>query len=432
MQREYQSVARGSRRPEEPTGGLPALPAAMRTYRASTGWRVASIALGGPLAIGGPWGAWLVRVEAGALPRTIDWVVVGIGLALGLLGFYALVWAQRYRLTLSGHGITYHNGMWARSRRSSEFRAFRRIPGQGVPTIRLLPHLDRRPLTFPIATRPDEYLDAWLAQFEDADAAEAETSAAELLDEPALGATRQERHARLTRASRLGNGIGITSVALTFLGFWWPHRALVVVLLVFPWATLTLARALGPAVCLVGHRNSARADFSPALLLPGFGLAARAAMDVQVLRWSEVLSPLAVAAVGTLVLLFVSWPSLGVRRVGAVALMLLPHTFGAVLWGNASLDRGPAWEVPTNVLDKRVHRERNVGYSLFVDPQGAADFDGKLSVRAAAFHRVQVGAPLCLRLHPGAFGIRWVDHVPLHRAPPDGSDPLMRACGTSP
>jgi hypothetical protein len=382
----------------------------VRTYRASTGWRFAGFLLGGPLAVGGPWAAWLVRAEAGAAPRVVDWVVVAMGFGIGLLGLHFLVWTQRYRLTLSGHGITHHNGLWLRSRRSSEFRAFRRVPGQGVLTVRLLPRSGGRAFTVPIAARPDEFLNEWLAQFEDADRAEVETSTAELLTEHALGGTREERAARVERARRVATGFGLGGVALMILGFFWGHPAVLTLLLLSPWIVLAVVRWLGPAAALLDARNSARGDLGPALLLPGVALAARAVMDVQVLRWKDVPLPLVVAMLVVVALVGLSLRRSGRHALGSATLLLVPYTFGALLLGNALLDRAAPFQATTVVRDKRVQRSRNSTYFVYVNPRGVTDFDGTLRTGAAAFAGVQVGQELCLRVHPGAAGIRWVDY----------------------
>lgn len=383
----------------------------VRTYRASRGWRASAWLAGLTLGAATPWLLVRLHREMAGPVRPIDWVVSALVVTLGLLGVAALVLVERYRVTLGPHGVIYQ-GLRRRSVRRADLRGFERAHGQGAPTIRLLSRSGERPLTMSLLFRPDESFERWLAELPDLDQAGIDASARALGEDATLGASPEERAERLEELRRrafVANGIAALA---TCLGLFLSWQSLKILLLALPPAVLLVARASRNAVTFFGERNTVKVDFGPALYLPGFALGARTLLDVQVLRFTDLLLPalpILVAFVGAIVL---TWRDLRPAAVALLTTFLAGYALGATTLLNASLDRSAPRESVTQLLAKRVQRGRSTTYHFYVPPQPEQDFDGELRVSAAEFDSVPEGGPLCLRFHPGALGVRWISWAP--------------------
>ncbi|XYH93278.1 hypothetical protein ACMHYB_36200 [Sorangium sp. So ce1128] len=73
---------------------------------------------------------------------------------------------------------------------------------------------------------------------------------------------------------------------------------------------------------------------------------------------------------------------------------------------NALLDRGEPEVFRAAVLDKRFYSGKGPRYKLRLAPWGP-DQGGEVTVDSHLYGAVAVGGAVCVRLRPGALGVRW-------------------------
>ena len=96
----------------------------------------------------------------------------------------------------------------------------------------------------------------------------------------------------------------------------------------------------------------------------------------------------------------------------ALASLLGVPGFGviATLTLNQTLDRSPPEEHSTKIVRKYGYHDDHI---LFVDPWSGGTDAVKLSVSGRVYDHFDVGESVPIRVHRGAFGLPWVETVPL-------------------
>src|SRR5262249_41119078 len=177
-------------------------------------------------------------------------LLVGV-LPLTLLGGYLLLGGLRSRVVLTADAIESYGAFMVRRLARSEIKGRRLLRMQyGQTAVELVP---REPGARPLklsrsAMRTDAALDTWLNSIPDLDVQEAAAAQAEIVADPELGQTPDERLASLERAKKLARAFNGATWAAAAWGFFYPqpYALALLVLALLPWAAIiVVARSHG-------------------------------------------------------------------------------------------------------------------------------------------------------------------------------------------
>jgi hypothetical protein len=260
--------------------------------------------------------------------------------------------------------------------------------------------------------RTDAALEAWLNSIPDLDAQEAAAARAEIVADPELGQTPDERLASLERAKKLARVFNGVTWAAAGWGFFYPqpYALALLVLALLPWAAIILAAKGHGLYRLDGRRNDVRPNLAAAMYLPGFVLLMRAVEDVGVLDWKLALTYSVLATVIVFLAATRGDPTLWERRSVAVGLFCLmgAYGYGTVTLGNSELDAAAGQNYRVQVLAMHYSRgSKSTSYYLKLAPWGPRTQPEDVSVSSALYGVTRPGSEVCVHQGPGALGIGW-------------------------
>ncbi len=384
-----------------------------RVYRIRRGQRLFLGSFGLVAIVGGLAGAGAILFgSSGTRPA-----VALIPLLFLALGAYLTAAVRAERLVLYEDAIELVElGRGKRRVRRDEIAGLRVVPLQhGYRQLVFVRGAGRKPLKFTWVHETDAVLEAWLHAIPDLDAEERARAEAELLRSPTLGADEAERARNLTRArmlARVLNGISLAACAWGWL-YPRPYPAAVVALGVLPLVGLALAVGGRGRYAFAPSRSEPRPSLTMTVVIPGWVLALRAMLDVNVLDWKPLFVGAVVGglalAVGVEITEREQPRKRWVRAVGFVAFasMMSVYPWGALTLSNALLDRGAPEVFRVAVRGKHVSGGKHTSWNLELDPWGPVT-DGKdVDVGPRLYGTVSTGGRVCVALHPGALGARW-------------------------
>ncbi|WP_437528475.1 hypothetical protein WME79_45475 [Sorangium sp. So ce726] len=335
----------------------------------------------------------------------------GVGFALG--GAYCFAWIRRKRVVLFEDAIELVDLGYGRRRlRRDEILGLRIIPRQHGFQLFVfeLREPGRKPVKTDFYCERDAILGDWLAAIPDLDVLDRERAEAELLGRPELGQTEEERRRALARAHSIARAANVLTAGAAAWAWIYPrpYAAAIAALAAIPLAATALLLAGRGLYSISDARNEIR----PSLLMPLFGpgmiLVVRTLFDLKAVNWQPPLLWTAPIAVAFTALVLVGEPTLRRRWFAplGVLLVLAGYAWGALQMANALLDRSEPEEFRVAVLGKSFYSGKGLKYRLELSPWGP-DPGGAVTVDRDLYNAVEVGGSVCVKLQPGALGVRW-------------------------
>lgn len=347
-----------------------------------------------------------------ALAAALLCVILGLGFAsLFAYGLYAIFVG---RLELYPDRIREVTPLRTRTLFLKDISGFRIFSAQGSRTLILVPRnpkANKAIKTALLYERQDE-LFAWLSlRLTNLDAEARRKKAAELLQDPRLGQTadeRQTRHVQLTRWTKALNG---ATFCITLWALFWPtpYPLAIYACCLMPWLALAAVCASKNLIRLGVEANSAYPDVSVSFLMPGIVLALRAFQDFNILSWKDfwpVFTALSLAQY--LCTLFVD-RNLRAQKASAACLVLFCaiYAYASVICINAVTDRSVRTVYQAQVLDKRLSRGKHDSYYLLLSPWGNRPNSREVDVGRRVFNRHGVGETVHVVVRKGRLRIPW-------------------------
>jgi hypothetical protein len=335
------------------------------------------------------------------------------GIALVLLRW--LVTELTYTVTLTDDAIGVSRWGWERLLAHGEIAGRRETRGgRGRRLLTLVP-IDPQaaPLRLASALTTDAAFEAWVAGLRDLNAEDLEASEAGIADDPRYGATPQERLARLARARTIAKGVNMAAigVAAWCLLAPWPYLAAIGAAAIFPVLAAVVVAASGGLVRFVRLPTEAHTGVAAVPVFCAVALALRVHWDwdIYLVDWGPALTRGGGVGLVLLTVAVIVDRSLVRRLVGLEIAALVAVTYGiaVLVLADVHLDRSPGQDFQSRVLDSHVSRRgRSTDYFVKLAPWAPRQ-DTEISVSPALLDRLVPGAPACIRIHDGAFGIRW-------------------------
>jgi tetrahydromethanopterin S-methyltransferase subunit E len=354
----------------------------------------------------------VVLLNAGPFPMIKIAVAVALGgIALVLLRLLAT--ELTYTVTLTDDTIAVSRWGWERVLARSEIAGRRELRGgNGRRWVTFIP-IDPQaaPLRLASSLATDAAFEAWIAGLRDLNAEDLKASEAGIADDPRYGATPQQRLARLARARTVMKGMNIAAigVAAWCLIAPWPYLAAIGAAAIFPMLAAVVVAASGGLVRFVRLPTEAHAGAAAAPVFCAIALALRVYWDIYLVDWGPALTHGVVVGFVLLTLAAILDRSLvrPILRLGVAAFAAVAYGIAVLVLADVHFDRSPGRDFQSRVLDSRINRGKGTSYFVTLAPWGPWRSAGEILVPHALFDRLTPGAPACIRMYDGTFGVRW-------------------------
>lgn len=328
---------------------------------------------------------------------------------------------------LGPDSFTYRSLFGDRSMRRDEVAG-----GRGVFSDRLakltIESVDARkkPIKMHWMMQSDEVLDAWLVSLPNLDFIDRARVTDELLSDPRLGASPEERSAALAATSRVAGRVAWVSLALWIWGLVYPRPYALAVGLnaALPLIVLAYVARHPSAFSFDAPAYDPRARIAEPFLVSAFVLTARAAFDINIISKASWLLPVTLTAAAVTLPCDTLLRPARIQWRGRLLLAAawFAWSYGAVCIANAKLDTSSQRSELT-VTRMHLSRGRKTTYELTLAPWDTAYRGARVFVSRRLYESAAVGRSVCVDLHRGFFAIPWFEVVSLRCGPSiDASD----------
>jgi hypothetical protein len=330
------------------------------------------------------------------------------------IGIYMLALVVRSRLTIDGPRIEVRSVFGEKSADLREVEGFRTITTRNGSYWQLELKEGQGSITIQKMFDCDE-LRAWFRQLPDLDEQDRKELLNEIEQNQELGATTEERLARLAGAKRVSIGLSVLAIAAA-LGFalssaaW--HLTTAVVLAFVPVVLIYLVQREPLLYAIFKPKRDPRNDLTIAFFVCGFGLMF-GSIDAHFVETTTILGY--AVLVGLLCCAGVYAAARKNSQLwGAMIGMLL--IAGAYGWGLAEaadtvLDRSTPANYTTTVENKRESHGRSTTYYFDLAPWGPIQGPNDVTVSYSTYRGAAIGDQVCLELRPGALHVQWYQVV---------------------
>jgi hypothetical protein len=386
---------------------MQAIDTGRQEFRMGTGSRTGLLILG---VVFGGFGAVIAFLAAAHSSAGVGILVCLIPLALGC---YLIASALRSRLVIEGSRMEVRGAFNEKTADLSEIEGYRTIASRNGSYWQLRLK-DGRSITVTKSFDCDG-VRAWLAQIPDLDERDRKAVLDEIEQNQELGATPEERLARLAGAKRMNIGLSALAIvaALAFcFGGAQLHVPSAIVLAAIPAALIYLVHRDPLLYAIMKPKRDPRTDLSIAFIASGLGLL----FGNHSVHFVETAVMLEYA--GLIALVCCAGIYSAARRNpqfwGAMIGMLI--FAGMYGWGlAAAADSVPDKSAPTSytttVVNKHESHGRSTSYYLDLAPWGPMQRPNDLSVSYSVYRDTAIGDPVCLELRPGALRVQWYQLV---------------------
>jgi hypothetical protein len=383
-------------------------------YRMTTGSQIAAWILG--LFFGGCGVGLLALLSQRSFDPFGFAFLGGIALCLLAVPVYCVTYAMKGRLTLEAQAIEVRKAFTTRRLQRSEILGRRLTQGRSTSYPVIVPKTGA-PLIIERSTFGlDDRFNAWFNALPDLDAQERAQTLAMVERDATLGGNAQERLATLEKAKQAAKVLNLLPMGLLFWSFVYPrpYAAIVACAALLPWVAVVLVWAKPGLFQLDGKKGDVRPNLAGLLIMPPLVLAMRALLDVtlidlrQLFLWGFVLGlPLCVA-----ILAAPKAASKTSAKPWALPLLMLPFMMaygcGLLALTDAMWDSAKPEVFQTAITGKDVSRGKTTTYYLHLAPWSKTIDEDRIAVSRAYYEAVDTGDAVCVRLHPGKFGLRWM------------------------
>jgi hypothetical protein len=256
----------------------------------------------------------------------------------------------------------------------------------------------------------------WRGDMPDLDQVDKAAATAQLMANPDLGATPDERAARLVLLKRIAGGFLAVSIAIAIWVWFWPvpYALAVCAALALPLVALGLVWWSKGALVLTATAAEPRPSVGIGL---GCGaVLALQAMEIGTDNWQVAAMlglAVAVALGGVVYALQTRWKVVGAK---AWPLLLFPlaYGWGAVMTIDKAADLAPPKRYVVTVEKMWVSHGKSTSWHVTVSPWGEHRAPDDMTVSHDLYAQLNTDGAACVDLHPGGLGIAWYE---LHACP---------------
>lgn len=350
------------------------------------------------------------------------YALVGISLSMAILGFWCAISTLVSKVLVLQEEALVISGLFRDTAiRRDQISGYRIFMSQGINFLQLVvatSNESTKKTNVMILFKPDEAFVYWFGDIPNIDSMEFATSLQEVQTDERLGDTPEERIGNVTKARKTGRVLKAMSFLVAGWALFYPRPYILVffVLALLPLVVLWLCwRYNGSFSIEDTGKNTAQADLTPVLAMPGFILAIRALGDVQMLDATQLIIP---TLLGLIVLIFgITWVAPIYRRnfgkLFLIAALMSAYPASTIAIANALFDQSPSGQHVLPVLGKRHATGKGASQYLEIPPLDAVAETNEVQVSRTLYQATEVGQNICLSIHSGALGLGWYSAGPV-------------------
>jgi hypothetical protein len=341
-------------------------------------------------------------------PKTGPMVILGIpGFAIGA---YLMTTALRSRLVIDGTRIEVYGAIRQNSADLSEIEGFRILSTRNGKFWKIYLKQGRGSFLIPQWVDCAEF-QAWLKQVTDLDEQARKQVLTEIEQNQDLGATPEDRLARLAGAKKVNIGAAVVAIAAA-LGFGFGAGAVrstsALVLALIPAGLIYLVHSAPLLYGLFTPKRDPRANLGLAFLVCGIGLifgnhGVHFVETPRMLEYAALTALLCCAGIYSAVRKNPQFWSL----VLGVLFLAGPYAWGVAAAADTVPDKSVGTGYAAQVVSKHVTSGRSTSYYLDLSPWGPEQGKNDVSVSSSIYHKTSIGEQVCLQLHPGLLHVQW-------------------------
>ena len=330
------------------------------------------------------------------------------------LGCYLILSVLRSRLVIDGSRIEVHYAFSEKTADLSEIEGFRTVSTRNGSYWQLKLRDGRGAVTVQKSFDCDG-VRAWLKQIPDLDENDRKALLDKIGQNQDLGATPEDRLAKLATAKQLNFGISMLAIAAALaFGFGGSafHLPSAIVLALVPAVLIYLVHREPLLYAIFKPKRDPRTDLVIAFMACGLGLifgnhGVHFVTTQVLLEYAALIALLCCAGI-------FSSAQQNPQFWGAMLGMLF--IAGALGWGLAAaadsvLDKSAPAGYATTVVHKHASHGRSTTYYLDLAPWGPIQGRNDVSVSPSTYSNTSIGDQVCLELRPGMLHVQWYQVV---------------------
>lgn len=384
-----------------------------RTYRASLGWLIALVALGAVVGIAGLAGVWYFGTghEADTVGSRI--ALTALSLFFALLGTYLVLSTIRAKVVLLPDAVVSSGLFRSRTLRRGEIKGFRTKAANGISYMDIIPKsAGLRKLSITLLFKQDQQFVVWFADLPNLDVAEYIQSAQEIETNREIGHTPVERLQKADRARKAALTLNTLTGGLMVWAIFYPkpYTSLMAFIMLVPWIGIAIAKGSNGLFTIEDPgKNTAKADLTLMLIMPGIMLFLRVLFDIQLVDWTSVVLPAAAGGVVIAAMLLGMFTTMRKRKLTIALLVVFLGIYAgsSLVMTNALLDQSTPEAYKVKVMKKHTTSGKTTTHYFTVPAWGPRHEPDDITVSGSYYRTKKVGDDICIFLFPGRFGFPW-------------------------
>ena len=385
----------------------------VKIYRISRKWKIFFAIAAAPLAALFGWLMIMPLLEGRSNETGFVLLCLLLGGGFMLFFLFALISVFKDRLEVHPEKIRDVCFLGTTELYLNDISGFRILPTQYVQMLIIQPkHSTAKKIKVALIIDHKEELLEWLNQnLVNLDSQEYQEEMDQLLSDPELGASEEQRLSLLNRAKRWSmilNGLAIVS-SLWVLIRPQPYTYAIWTSISLPLIALFSLRYFNNVIKLNDKYQSAYPNVALAFIIPCLGLALRALSDFNILCWDHFWLPFLSFSLATFILVLFFAQDVRNKSGQLILLFLFCTIYGysTVILLNGVLDRSSPSTYRANVIEKRISKGKHTSYYLKISPWGPRKGQEEIDVGRSIYNRYDTGDSVQIIVKQGRFEIPW-------------------------
>jgi hypothetical protein len=259
---------------------------------------------------------------------------------------------------------------------------------------------------------------AWLwERYPDLDIAQANRQKEEILNDEQLGATIEEREAKLMTARKTAKILNWTGVLIGVWAIFFPspYRYAIIASVAFPIICLIALKYFRGLISIDEKKGSAYPTIILAIAASGMGLCIRALFDCHIFDYSNIWKPTVLILTSYMIILGIGNKKFKLRNVKefipvvAISIFIFCYGYGAIVTLNCIYDKSSPQAFDAKILNKRISSGKTTTYYFELTPWGPQTEIDEVSVSKELYSSLEKDQSVHIYFMKGRFNIPWYE-----------------------
>lgn len=258
-----------------------------------------------------------------------------------------------------------------------------------------------------------ELIECLKTQYTDLDAVEYNQEHEEILNDPNLGFSKEDREASFKKASQLSLVYNIVGVVLSFLvALLFKYNQIIdIVILLYPLGGIALISLSKGLIMLIAKKSSAHYQIFIGIYMPVIVLMIKSIVDYHIFQYENFWVPFIIIGIILFTVLFIysirKSNTLIAGQLIVAILIAFAYSYGSVIRINCNFDLSKPKIYTPIVLDQHIITGKKDSYYLNLGPWGTRIYPDDIQVDYTLYHNVTIGGHVNIELKKGLLNIPW-------------------------